>query len=93
MGVTINSKNYSIDMGGGGFGNLRKKVAELTGKEIGEHYEKLDKGMFLYEMERVEFFKKYNNWLVLYTSFDYVSRVLINKKKTNRGSSFRDFDF
>ena len=60
MGVTIESKNYSMDMGYGGFANLRKKVAELAGKEIGKHYGKLDKGMFLYGEERAEFFKVYN---------------------------------
>ena len=60
MGVTIGSKKYSIDMGCGGFNNLRKKVAELTGKEIGEHYKELDKGMFISGTEREDFFKKYN---------------------------------
>lgn len=60
MGVTIKSKNYSIDMGGGGFNNLRTKIAELTGKEIGEHYKELTKGTFLYGTEREEFFENYN---------------------------------
>ena len=60
MGVTIESKNYSIDMGCGGFNRLRVKVAGLTGKEIGEHYEELDKGMFLYGTQREDFFEKYN---------------------------------
>ncbi|MFR6158364.1 MAG: hypothetical protein ACLUJV_02420 [Blautia producta] len=30
MGVTISSKNHSIDLGYGGFMRLRQKVAELT---------------------------------------------------------------
>ena len=60
MGVTISSKNHSIDMGYGGFGNIRRRVAELTGKEIGKHYARLDKGMFIHGAEREEFFKKYN---------------------------------
>ena len=60
MGVTINSKNHSMDMGYGGFNRLRNKVAELTGKEIGEHYKNLDKGMFLNGTQREEFFKEYN---------------------------------
>jgi len=38
MGVTIKSKNHSIDLGGGGFCNLREKVAELTNEEIYNHY-------------------------------------------------------
>lgn len=41
MGVTVKSKNYSIDLGYGGFNKLRTKVAELTGDEIGQHYRKL----------------------------------------------------
>lgn len=60
MGVTIESKNHSIDMGYGGFGRLRLKVAELTGKEIEEHYKDLDKGMFLNDTDSKEFFKNYN---------------------------------
>lgn len=60
MGVTIDSKNHSIDMGYGGFNNLRTKVAELTGKEIFEHYKNLEKGMWLFGEERKEFFEKYN---------------------------------
>lgn len=34
MGVTMESKNSSIDMGYGGFIELRKKVAELTSEDI-----------------------------------------------------------
>lgn len=36
MGITVESKNYSIDMGYHGFNRLRTKVAELTGREVGE---------------------------------------------------------
>jgi len=60
MGVTIRSKNNSIDMGYGGFSRLRGKIAELTGKEIGEHYKDLDKGMFLSGLEKEAFFESYN---------------------------------
>ena len=38
MGVTIESQNRSIDLGYGGFRNLRMKVAELTAQDIYEHY-------------------------------------------------------
>ena len=62
MGVTINSKNCSIDLGYGGFNNLRTKVAELTGKEIYEHYNKLNDShvMILYGKERKMYFDEYN---------------------------------
>ena len=60
MGVTVESKNHSIDLGFGGFGNLRKKVAELTGVEIYNHYKELDNGMLLYGEARTKFFQEYN---------------------------------
>lgn len=61
MGVTINSKNKSIDLGYMGFNNLRSKVAELINEEIAEHYKKCEKSMFIFrDDEREEFFKKYN---------------------------------
>lgn len=60
MGVTVESKNCSMDLGYFGFNNLRTKVAELTGKEIGVHYQKLTESVSLFGKERVEFFKEYN---------------------------------
>lgn len=41
MGLTIRSKNHSIDIGSGGFFRLRMKIAELTNKEISDHYKVL----------------------------------------------------
>ena len=43
MGVSISCKKTgkSIDMGYGGFFNLRKKVAELAGGPFAEHYASL----------------------------------------------------
>lgn len=61
MGVTINSKNNSIDLGYMGFNRLRTKVAELINDEIAEHYRECDKSTFIFgDKEREEFFKKYN---------------------------------
>ena len=61
MGVTIESKNCSIDMGCGGFNALRTKVAELAADDIGEHYNKLTDGMIIFGAEeREKFFKEYN---------------------------------
>lgn len=61
MGVTIDSKNKSIDLGYGGFNLLRTKISELTNTDIAEHYKELDKGSFLLgEDKRKEFFKKYD---------------------------------
>ena len=60
MGVTLKSKNFSVDMGYGGFNNLRKKIAELSGEEFGEHYKELDKAMFLPDERREEFYNRYN---------------------------------
>lgn len=60
MGVTIDSENCSIDLGYGGFSNLRTKVAELTAPDIYNHYKKLEKGMFLTGTKKEAFFKDYN---------------------------------
>lgn len=61
MGVTIESKNLSADMGYGGFGRFRSKVASLSNQEFGKHYSALDKALFsLDEEERDSFFKEYN---------------------------------
>ena len=60
MGVTIESKNHSINLGGGGFMRLRTKVAELAAPDIFEHYKKLDEGMRLYGDERKAFYKSYD---------------------------------
>ena len=45
-GVTINSKNHSIDLSYYGFYRLRKKVAELTKLDIYEHYKMLNDGSY-----------------------------------------------
>lgn len=60
MGVTIESKNFSADMGCGGFNNFRSKVATLSNSEFGKHYAKLSNTIFLQEVERESFFKEYN---------------------------------
>ncbi|AIY78663.1 hypothetical protein FDC50_06900 [Clostridium botulinum] len=61
MGITINSKNKSIDLGYGGFNILRNKVSELVNNEISEHYKELEKSQFLFgEDKRKEFFKVYD---------------------------------
>lgn len=46
MGLTINSKNHSIDLSYSGFYRLRKKVAKLTKSDIYEHYKMLNDGSY-----------------------------------------------
>lgn len=62
MGVTLESKHFSADMGYGGFGRFREKVAFLTNPEFGNHYAKLSdpKIMFIMGEERKTYFKKYD---------------------------------
>ncbi|WP_196602104.1 hypothetical protein [Pectinatus frisingensis] len=60
MGVTISSKNHSIDMGYIGFKLLRQKVADLTSKEIGQHYKHLVDGLWLLGQEQKKFFSEYD---------------------------------
>ena len=78
MGVTINSKNHSVDIGYGGFNNLRTKVAELTGNEIFEHYKNLEKGMWLFGEEREKFFKEYDEKTYeIYENFKIPDGIII----------------
>lgn len=58
MGVTIKSKNNSIDMGYGSFHRLRTKVAELADKKLWEHYKELDNAPLF--SGRDEFFAEYD---------------------------------
>lgn len=61
MGITISSKNKSIDLGCGGFYNLRTKVAELTNPELLAIYKELDRSFrILSSKERKTFFENYN---------------------------------
>lgn len=66
MGLTIESKNCSIDLGYGGFKALRTKVAELTAPDIYEHYKNLETGMILFGTVRQSFLtitmQKYSNY-------------------------------
>ena len=77
MGITIKSKNYSIDMGYLGFNRLRKTVANLAGEELGKHYEHLDDVMFLCGEERINFFDEYNKKInYLYEKFNISNGLL-----------------
>lgn len=61
MGVSISSKNYSADLGGGGFFRFRHKVAELVNKEFGQHYDDVRKGDYIFDQkERSEFYAKHD---------------------------------
>lgn len=59
MGLTLESKNCSLDFGCGGFNNIRTKVAELAAKDIGAHYKRLHTAPFS-EKLRKSFFEEYN---------------------------------
>ena len=61
MGVTIESKNKSIDMGYIGFRALRTTIAGLTELDIKKHYDDLTNGMHIFrEEERKKFFQDYD---------------------------------
>ena len=60
MGVTIESKNHSIDLGYIGFNLLRRKVAELTAEDIGVHYKELSKVFCYFGDERAIHIERYN---------------------------------
>lgn len=64
MGVTINSKNHSIDLSYSGFYRFRKKVAELTAPDIYEHYEKLNDWRYVLLRESENFSAEYDEKIV-----------------------------
>lgn len=75
MGITIRCKKTgrSIDLGCGGFCNLRNKVADLTGEPWASHYRKLDSGLRLYGESRKKF----------YEDFDAETERLLKEKKVS----------
>ena len=60
MGITLKSKNLTVDMGYGGFKRFRDKVASLSGEVFGKHYELLHEGTYLFDKERESFFEDYD---------------------------------
>lgn len=62
MGVTIECKKTgrSIDLGYGGFNNLRNQVARLVGEPFSSHYLTLSEAMLLTWEQRKKFFEKYD---------------------------------
>lgn len=64
MGLTINSKNHSIDLSYSGFYRLRVKVAELTAPDIYEHYKKLNDWRYVLVSKGENFFTEYDKKIV-----------------------------
>lgn len=54
--VSIQGNSTSMDIGNAEFFRLRKRIAELAGEDIKNHYSKLEKGMRLPIGERNAFF-------------------------------------
>ena len=64
MGLTINSKNHSIDLSYSGFYRLRLKVAELTAPDIYEHYKKLNDWRYVLVSKGENFSTEYDKKIV-----------------------------
>lgn len=60
MGITLQSKNKSIDLGYMGFMSLRRKIAELAADDIGEHYKDLVTAPTFNQEKRKSFFEEYD---------------------------------
>lgn len=61
MGLTIKSKNKSIDMGYFGFKRMRDSIAELLPEDLKEHHKKCEQSQFIFnDDKRKQFFKEYN---------------------------------
>ena len=78
MGVSISCKKTgrTIDMGCGGFWNLRKKVSDLVGDEWAEHYRQLE------EIERDYYFDSDARHKA-YEKFDAKTLKLVSQKKVS----------
>lgn len=78
MGISISCKKTgrTIDMGAGGFWNLRKKVSDLVGGEWAEHYRHLD------EIERDYYFDSDARHKA-YVEFDAETLRLVAEKKVS----------
>lgn len=76
MGVSVYCKKTgkSIDMGYGGFFNLRNKVSDLVGGEWAQHYSMLYKIQTTYPVEKRK---------ALYKEFDAKTEELISKRKVS----------
>lgn len=61
MGITLSSKNLSVDMGYGGFLSFRERVAMLASDEFGQHYSTLRSSSFLFGEQRESFFNNFDN--------------------------------
>ena len=61
MGITIHSPNHYIDLGYFGFFRLRRKIAELIGEDVGNHYDELRQTHLFKDKESEEsYWKKYD---------------------------------
>lgn len=63
MGLTIKCKKTGreMDVSYSGFFRLRKKVAELVGQEVGEHYQELDEIFRITSSEKESALKSYDD--------------------------------
>lgn len=80
MGVTVECKKTgkSCDLGYGGFGRFRKKVASLLNEEFGVHYAKLS------TPEMMNVFNSNSDLTQIFDEFDREAERLIKKHKISR---------
>lgn len=85
MGITISCKKTgrSIDLGCGGFSNLRNKVSDLVGEPWASHYRKLE------DIFRKAFSMSDEERRLAYNAFDAETERLLTEKKV----SFKVVDF
>lgn len=60
MGITIHSKNRSIDLGYFGFQRLRQKVADLAAEDVGKHYRELGEHVITSLGTDEDYFREYD---------------------------------
>ena len=64
--ITLKSKNQEMELDYEEFKSLRIKIAEITGKEIGEHYKDMDKpsNKYLFGPDKTKFIEDYNKKII-----------------------------
>ena len=80
MGITIDSKRYSCDMGYGGFGRFRNMVSEKVNDEFYKHYLELSSAdaMFSFGSNRKKYFEKYDAKTKEFVEKNIVSEEVAN---------------
>lgn len=78
MGLTIETKGWSLDLSYSAFDRFRTRIAYLASEAFGQHYDSLSNAMFLCDSERREFFKAFDEQTRVFVLEGIVSAEVVN---------------